>query len=139
LPVYEKSLFTKSNLSLDYHSFPARAARVRRPVEVIVTADRDDWTYKPGDKVQFIVSVLRNGNPVKNAQVRYEIGLEKLDPTIKETKTAADGKITIDGGTLKTPGFLRCIAWANVDGGEYRGLATAGFDPLKIQPTRDQS
>jgi cephalosporin-C deacetylase len=113
----------------------AIAQPARRPVEVIVTMDRDDWTYKTGDKVQFLVTVMRNGNMVKNASVRYEIGLEKLDPTIKETKTAADGKLTIDGGTLKTPGFLRCIAWVTVDGNEYRGLATAGFDPQKIEPT----
>ncbi|NIJ53923.1 acetylxylan esterase [Dyadobacter arcticus] len=111
------------------------AQPVRRPVEVIVSTDHDDWTYKTGEKVQFTVQVLRNGNLVKNAALRYEIGLEKLDPTIKETKTAADGKLTIDGGTLKTPGFLRCIVWVNVDGGEFRGLATAGFEPLKIQPT----
>jgi cephalosporin-C deacetylase len=111
------------------------AQPVRRPIEVIVTTDHDDWTYKTGEKVQYTIYVMRNGNLVKNASIRYEIGLEKLDPTIKETKTATDGKITIDGGTLKTPGFLRCIAWANVDGGEYRGLATAGFEPLKIQPT----
>jgi len=111
------------------------AQPARRAIEVIVTADHDDWTYKPGEKVKFTVSVLRNGNLVKNVPVRYEIGLEKLDPTIKETKTVADGKLEIDGGTLKTPGFLRCVAYAAVDGGEYRGLATAGFDPEKIQPT----
>ncbi|SKB85460.1 acetylxylan esterase [Dyadobacter psychrophilus] len=111
------------------------AQPARRPVEIVVTADRDDWTYKTGDKVQFLVTVTRNGNLVKNASIRYEIGLEKLEPTIKETKTAADGKLTIDGGTLKTPGFLRCIAWVTVDGNEYRGLATAGFDPQKIEPT----
>jgi cephalosporin-C deacetylase len=112
------------------HAQPAR-----RPVEVLVTADREDWTYKTGEKVQFTISVFRNGSLVKNVPIRYEIGLEKLEPTIKETKTSAEGKITVDGGTMKTPGFLRCVAYANVDGGEYRGLATAGFDPLKIQPT----
>lgn len=130
-----KNRFLLSQIFLWITILSLHAQPARRPVEVIVTTDRDDWTYKPGDKVQFIVSVLRNGNPVKNAQVRYEIGLEKLDPTIKETKTAANGTLTIDGGTLKTPGFLRCIAWATVDGVEFRGLATAGFDPLKIQPT----
>ena len=111
------------------------AQPVKRYVDVIVAADHNDWTYKTGEKVQFTISVIRNGNLVKNVPVRYEIGLEKLDPTIKESKTIADGKITIDGGTLKTPGFLRCIAYANVDGAEYRGLATAGFDPNLIQPT----
>ncbi|KQS28050.1 acetylxylan esterase [Dyadobacter sp. Leaf189] len=112
-----------------------QAQPARRPVEVIVSTNHEDWTYKTGEKVQFTVQVLRNGFPVKNAQLRYEIGLEKMDPTIKESKTAADGKLTIDGGTLKAPGFLRCIVWANVDGGEFRGLATAAFEPLKIQPT----
>jgi len=111
------------------------AQPVRRNIEVIVAPDRDDWTYKVGDKVQFTISVMQNGNLVKNASVRYEVGLEKLDPTMKETKTAASGKITVDAGTLKSPGFLRCVAYANVDGGEYRGLATAGFDPFSIQPT----
>jgi cephalosporin-C deacetylase len=112
-----------------------QAQPVKRPVEVMVTTDHEDWTYKTGEKVQFTISVYRNGSLVKNAPIRYEIGPEKLDPTIKETKTSAEGKITIDGGTMKTPGFLRCVAYANVDGGEYRGLATAGFDTLKIQPT----
>ncbi|CAG4998560.1 Acetyl esterase Axe7A [Dyadobacter sp. CECT 9275] len=111
------------------------AQPVRRPVDVFVGPDKEDWTYKTGDKVKFTIAVYRYGNLVKNVPVRYEIGLEKLDPTIKETKTAADGKLTVEGGTLKTPGFLRCIAYATVDGVEYRGLATAGFEPEKIQPT----
>ena len=114
------------------HAF---AQPVRRPVEIVVTTDHDDWTYKTGEKVQFSVTIMRNGNLVKNAAIRYEIGLEKLEPTIKTTKTATDGKLSIDGGTLKTPGFLRCIAWVTIDGSEYRGLATAGFEPEKIQPT----
>lgn len=112
-----------------------RAQPVRRSVEVIVAPDRDDWTYKSGDKVRFTISVMKNGNLVKNVPIRYEIGLEKMEPSMKESKTVADGKIIIDGGTLKTPGFLRCVAFASVDGAEYRGLATAGFDPLNIQPT----
>ncbi|WP_439559606.1 acetylxylan esterase [Dyadobacter sp.] len=112
-----------------------QAQPARRPVEVIVSTNHEDWTYKTGEKAQFTVQVLRNGYPVKNVQLRYEIGLEKMEPTIKESKTAVDGKLTIDGGTLKSPGFLRCIVWANVDGGEFRGLATAAFEPLKIQPT----
>lgn len=36
---------------------------------------------------------------------------------------------------MKVPGFLRCIATAEVDNKEYRNLSTAGFDPLEIQPT----
>jgi len=130
-----KYRFLLLNIFLWLSILSIHAQPVRRNIEVIVAPDRDDWTYKTGDKVQFTISVFQNGNLVKNAPIRYEIGLEKLDPTIKETKTAANGKITVDAGTLKTPGFLRCVAFANVDGGEFKGLATAGFDPQKIQPT----
>jgi len=111
------------------------AQPVERAIKIIVAPDRQDWTYKTGDKVKFTISVFQNGNLIKNAAVRYEVGLEKMEPTLSETKTAANGTITVDAGTLKTPGFLRCIAYANVEGGEYKGLATAGFEPEKIQPT----
>ena len=70
-----KNRFLLSQLFIWITILSLHAQPARRPVEVIVTADRDDWTYKSGDKVQFSISVLRNGNPLKNAQVRYEIGL----------------------------------------------------------------
>jgi len=111
------------------------AQPIERYVKVIVGADHTDWTYKAGEKVKFTITVYKNGIPMANAPVRYEIGPEKMDPVIKESKTAVNGTITVDGGTMKTPGFLRCIAFVNQDKEEYRGLATAGFDPEKIQPT----
>jgi cephalosporin-C deacetylase-like acetyl esterase len=36
---------------------------------------------------------------------------------------------------MKVPGFYRVRVWAVVDGKKYEGLATAGFEPEKIQPT----
>ena len=113
----------------------ALAQPAERFVKVIVAPDRADWTYKPGDNVKFTISVLQNGNPVKKAVVRYEIGPEKMPATTKETKTLPNGTLTLDGGTMKTPGFLRCIAIADLDGVEYRGLGTAGFGPEQIKPT----
>lgn len=113
----------------------ALAQPVERFVKVIVAPDRTDWTYKPGEAVKFTIQVLQNGNPVKNASVRYEVGPEKMPAILKDTKTLSSGLLTLDGGTMKTPGFLRCTAVATVDGVEYRGLGTAGFAPDKIQPT----
>ena len=111
------------------------AQPVEKFIKVNVAADHPDWTYKIGEKVTFSISVSKNGNLMPNARIRYEIGLEKQDPTIKQTINLPTGEQTVDGGTLTTAGFLRCIAIAEVDGKEYRNLSTAAFDPLSISPT----
>lgn len=104
-------------------------------VKVIVAPDHTDWTYKPGEKVKFSVTVLKNGNPLPNAHIVYEVGPEKMPATKQDSLTLTNGKLDIDGGTLKTPGFLRCIVIADVDGFKYRNLGTAGFNPSDIKLT----
>jgi cephalosporin-C deacetylase len=104
-------------------------------IKVIVAPDRDDWTYKPGDKVKFGVSVLQNGNPLKDVKIKYEIGPEKMDASKKDSTVLKSGTITLDGGSMKSPGFLRCMVIAKVDGKEYRNIGTAGFEPGAIWPT----
>jgi cephalosporin-C deacetylase len=111
------------------------AQPVEQKTKVVVAPDHTDWTYKSNEKVKFTISVLQDGNLLKGAKVKYEMGLEKMVPTKRDSATLSSGVISVDGGTLKAGGFLRCIAIAKVDGKEYRGLATAGFDPLSIQPT----
>ena len=104
-------------------------------IKVAVSADHANWNYSIGEKVNFTITVTKNGSLVPNASVRYEIGPEKQDPTQKKSVIASTGIIKVDGGTLSKAGFLRCIAVAEVDGKEYRNLATAGFAPGNIQPT----
>lgn len=111
------------------------AQPVQQYVQVVVAPDKADWTYKTGETAKFNITVLRDGVPLKGAVVQYELGLEKLKPTKKETKTLASGSLTIDGGTSRVPAFIRCIATTEVDGVTYRGLGTAGFDPAGIMPT----
>ncbi len=113
----------------------AHAQPTEKSVKVIVAPDHDNWLYKPGEKVNFTITVLRNGNPIKDVKVRYEVGPEKMPATKKEAVQLAKGTLKVDGGTLRSPGFLRCIAIAEFDGVEYKGLATVGFDPLAINPT----
>jgi len=104
-------------------------------VKVIVAPDHLDWTYKTGEKATFTITVLKNGNPLPNARIVYEVGPEKMDATKIDSLTLPNGKIEVDGGTLKTPGFLRCIVTTTVDGFKYRNLATAGYEPAAIKPT----
>jgi len=106
-------------------------------IKVMVAPDHENWTYKTGENVQFHISVWKDGNPLKNVKIVYEVGLEKMDPQKKDSLVIPTGSYTIPGGTLKQPGFLRCIVTAQYEGKTYRGLGTAGFDPQDLKPVID--
>lgn len=103
-------------------------------VKVIVSPDHKDWTYKLNEVAKFSVQVLKYGNLVENVTVDYETGPETLPDVKKEGIVLKTGK-TEFSGSMKTPGFYRVRVWAIVDGKRYEGLATAGYEPEKIQPT----
>ncbi|MFY9160418.1 acetylxylan esterase [Aquirufa ecclesiirivi] len=115
--------------------FLAFAQPTEKQIKVQVSADHPDWLYKPGEKVTFSVLVSKNGSPIPQAKVRYEIGPEKQESWKKDTQVLANGSLQLDGGTLSGAGFLRCIVIAEVDGKEYRNLATVGFSPNLLQAT----
>ena len=128
--------FVSFSLALAIASFQTLLAQpAEQMIKLVVAPDHADWLYKPGEKVKFTISVLQNGNPVKNAAVKYSIGPEKMDPTKKDSLVLSNGTLTVDAGTMKTTGFLRCIASVDINGKKYTKMATAGFDPLNIQPT----
>ncbi len=107
-------------------------------VRVGVVPDRADWTYALGQPASFTVTVTRDGHPVKGATVAYELGPEKMKPAeAKMVPVPAEGLVVKAKG-MDEPGFLRLVARATVDGQEYRGLATAGYAPDRIQPTVPQ-
>lgn len=104
-------------------------------IKVAVAPDHTNWEYKTGERVRFTISVLQNSNLVKNAVVSYELGPEKLPAVKKDSLVVASGTLTVESAGMKTAGFLRLTAIAYVNGKQYRGLATAGFEPTKINPT----
>ncbi len=110
------------------------AQPVEQFIKVIVAPDHTNWLYKTGEKVTFNITVLHNGNPIKNAVVKYEIGPEKMNATKRDSIQLANGTLSTEGGTMEEPGFLRCIASTTINNKTYRGLGTAAFDPDMIQP-----
>tara|TARA_R110002096_G_scaffold436058_1_gene666580 strand:- start:19337 stop:20662 length:1326 start_codon:yes stop_codon:yes gene_type:complete len=106
-----------------------------KPVSVIVAPDHDDWNYKLGENVNFNITVLKFGNLVKGIEIAYKVMPEKMEPWQSEIITLPEGTHTVKGGTMKTPGFLRCAVTAIVDGQTYTGTATAAFEANKIKPT----
>ena len=114
-------------------------AQVRQPfsrVAVTVTPDHPDWTYQPGQAVAFRIDVVRDGHQVAGARVKYGIGPEMLPPVTESTAVVGATPLTVNGGTMEAPGFLRLVATAEVEGRTYRGVGTAGFAPERIQPTQ---
>ena len=104
-------------------------------VTVAVAPENADWQYDCGDKVTFDLSVLKAGVPLEGAEVYYEISEDMQEPLKKENLTLKNGTAQINAGTMKKPGFLRIRVWATYEGVRYYGLATAGFDIDKIEPT----
>jgi cephalosporin-C deacetylase-like acetyl esterase len=102
--------------------------------QIRLAPDRDDWTYELNKPVKFTVAVTLNNRPAAGLPVKYSCGPEQMPPTIEKTVTTAAESFTIDAGTLKEPGFLRCIVTLEKDGQTYRGLGTAGFRPDLIKP-----
>ncbi len=107
-------------------------------IKVIVAPDHPDWLYKTGEKVVFRITVLKDGNPVRDAEISYEIRPEMMEPVDKGTIRLKKDFMEVNGGTMKKPGFLRCWATVTYEGKDYRGYGTAGFDPEGIKPTTEE-
>jgi cephalosporin-C deacetylase len=103
--------------------------------KVVVTADHADWIYQINEKVVFKITVLQDDKPLRGVNVYYEIGPEKMPATLKGNVEIKANEIEINGGTMQTGGFLRCVATVEHKGKKNRGLATAAFSPETIQPT----
>jgi len=104
-------------------------------VQVIVSPDHADWTYKTGDRAEFTISVLKNNVKLDNIEVKYVIQPELVEKWEEGTVTLKKGEATIKADKFKDAGFLRCTASVEVDGKTYSSYATAGFSPERIKPT----
>lgn len=133
LPLTKKFRFFLVFLFIGFTTY-SYAQPAEQFIKVIVAPDHSDWKYTTGEKATFRITVLQNGNALKNVTVKYEIGPEKMDASKKDSVLLVNGTLTADGGTMKEPGFLRCIATTTIDNKTYRGLGTAAFDPQLIQP-----
>lgn len=110
------------------------AQPAQKLVNVVVSPDKADWQYHVKEPVTFTIQVFRNENLLKDVVVDYEVGPEFFPNEKKQDVVLKDGKMTLKS-SMKEPGFLRCKVTAKVDGRNYEGMATAGIDEAKLQPT----
>jgi cephalosporin-C deacetylase-like acetyl esterase len=116
---------------------PAPADERAAAIQVRVVPERQGWTYGVGESVTFLVSIIADQQPVEGVTVTYRVGPEMLEVAPQTAEVPAGG-LRISGGSLNQPGFIRCVVNATVAGRSYRGVATAGVAPDKIQPTQTE-
>jgi len=95
----------------------------------------EDWNFRVGDDVRFELDITRNGILVKDVKIRYQLSYDMMPSFEERELILKDGKASIKAGTMKKPGFMRCIVYVDHDGFQYKRRATAGFDVNMIQPT----
>lgn len=117
---------------------PAQATLRLASVQVRVAPDHRDWTYQLGEPAKFKVLVTADNEPIDNGSVSYTVAPDMMPGVAKKAEVPLEG-LVIDGGTLKEPGFLRCIVTTVVAGRTYKGIATAAFAPDKIATTQVES
>ncbi|MDD4145301.1 MAG: acetylxylan esterase, partial [Prolixibacteraceae bacterium] len=116
-------------------AFTGLAQPAKELVQVIVTPNEDDWTYKKGDRAEFRIMVLRNNVPLDGVEVKYSINPEKMAPWDEGTVRLKKGSASVKARKFSDAGFLRCHASVNIDGKTYSSYATAGFSPEDIEPS----
>lgn len=122
-------------LSILFLSVPFTSAQENLGTyQVRVSLDKPNWIYEFNEPAKFTIAITLNNSNVAGLPLKYSCGLEMMPPTLEKTVTTTNQPLTIDGGSLKEPGFLRCIVTVEKDGKTYRGLATAGFRPDLIKP-----
>ena len=114
---------------------PPQASLRVATVQVRVAPDHRDWTYELGAPVRFKITVTADNEPIDSVTVNFIVAPDMMRGAAKSALVPLEG-LTVDAGTMTQPGFLRCVATAEVAGKTYRGLATAAFAPEKIVVTQ---
>jgi cephalosporin-C deacetylase-like acetyl esterase len=103
-------------------------------VRLSVVPERADWSYAIGAPAQFRVALVRDGHSLAGTPVGVACGPEMMPPLSEKSFRAGAEVLVVDGGTMKEPGFLRCVATTTVDGRDYRAVGTAAYAPERIEP-----
>ena len=122
--------------------FAVAAASAQRQVNeadgyrLLVAPDRADGSYGRGDEVRFLVSFEKDGAPVADGELTWEVTKDSWKPKTSGVARVSDGRAVIGGHKLDEPGFLQCrVKFVTPQGHELHAMAGAGVDKLLIGPS----
>ena len=96
------------------------------------------WNYRPGQNVKFDVRLTRCDVPEGDVELAYDITEDMMSPHKTGKVKLKNGVGTIDAGTMKQPGFLRCRVYMKNGNQNYEGMGTVGFSPEELRPITQQ-
>lgn len=125
-------------ISFVFVAFCASSQPAERLYKLSVYPEDGQWNRKPGEKVKFSVNLFRCDVSEGDIELSYDISEDMMTPHKSGKVKLKNGRGTIEGGTMKQPGFLRCRVSMKKDGRDYEGMGTVGFAPEKLLPVTRQ-
>lgn len=99
----------------------------------LTVPDHSNWLYQMGEQAKVEVSFYKYGIP-RDGEVKYEIANDMLQADKQGSVKLKNGRVLINMGTRKTPGFRDLRLSFNLDGKNYQHHVKVGFAVDKIQP-----
>ena len=131
-----KQVFYISYLFCVILSVPVLSAQPpRQMIQVQIIPQKQTFEYRLGENVVFQVAVTLSGLPADAVSATYAISEDMMEAHSNGVLTLTNGKATVDAGTMRKPGFLRCRVNVVYGGVDYEGACTVGFAPDNLLPT----
>ncbi len=99
----------------------------------VTVPDHANWLYKTGENANIEIEFYKYGIP-RDGKVDYEIADDMLDADKKGSVNLKNGRIKLNMGTRKTPGFRDLRLTTTVDGKKYSHHIKVGFSVDDIKP-----
>ena len=130
----KKSCVVLLILSLIFTSLYSQPIQ-QQMIRVELSPQKSDWLYEVGESVEITARIIKNNVPLtENVDIVFNYGKERMKYKT-ELVHVENGICKINIGTLKEPGFLRCVASLKYNNHDYQGMVTVGFSPNSIKPT----
>ena len=130
----KKSCVVLLILSLIFTSLYSQPVQ-QQMIRVELSPQKSDWLYEVGESVEITARIIKNNVPLtENVDIVFNYGKERMKYKT-ELVHVENGICKINIGTLKEPGFLRCVASLKYNNHDYQGMVTVGFSPNSIKPT----
>ena len=101
-----------------------------------IATDKKEPFYKQGEKVTFTISLNHKGEPLSDAEVKWEISKDGVQPPLQSGKGTVQNGTLVVSGSLNEPSFLQCRADFITPGQSVpTARAAAAIDAGEIKPS----